>query len=246
MSRSNNTEVKNPAVKFFQWEGEKGGFKYFDKSKGEKGENVHIPLPYKFLALDTLSTIRGWDDSAGSGYWSNEVRNIKTDILTVRNKNGICATGTYDQVLANRACSGARYSQSVYVAYKGEEGLEISSIQMMGAALGSWIEFCKKNKIYQGAIEVSEMVEGKKGKTVYQIPVFKKIETSEATNEIAKDLDKELQEYLTKYFNSKKVEIDEDSKHDIYLSEEEQSAKEYESRIPKETSLEYRTEKDPF
>lgn len=220
MSRSNNTELINPAIRFYEWNGDKGGFRYFDKALGEKGERVEVPLPFKFLVLDTLSTIKGFDDVDKSGYWCNEVRDLKKDIMTVRNKNGICAKGLYEQVSKDRNTVGSKYCQSVYIAFKEGKTLIIANIQMMGAALGSWIEFRKKNKIFDGAISVETMIEGIKGKTVYQIPVFKKIETSPETDQQAKELDTELQTYLGLYFKRNSEQVAEI--HSIEAAEKEE------------------------
>ncbi len=83
MSISNDRNVNvNPAVKFFQWGGSEGNVKYYDK---EKKENVIIDLPFKFIKLDTLSTVTGFSDSDGSGYWSNEVRSLKMEPFVVKN-----------------------------------------------------------------------------------------------------------------------------------------------------------------
>lgn len=203
MSRSNNTELKNPATKHFEWNGESGGFRYFDKSIGEKGERVKVDLPFRFLVLDCLNTIKGFDDQHQSGYWSNEVRNIKADKLTVRNKKGVQYEGLYDSL----DLVGSKYCQSVYIAFYDGTELTIGNLALTGTALSAWIDFRKKAKIYEGAIEVAEMVEGRKGKTIYQTPVFKSIEIKPETDEKAKELDKELQEYLTAYFaRSGKVE----------------------------------------
>src|SRR5258706_10114241 len=98
MSRSNNTEFPNPSLRFYRWDGEYGGFTYFDKNIGEGGVRVKIELPFTFMVLDALSTIKGFSDAEQSGYWSNEVRDIKRDILTVRTKAGIQAKGTYDEI----------------------------------------------------------------------------------------------------------------------------------------------------
>jgi hypothetical protein len=205
MSRSNNTEIVNPSKRFYRWNGESGGFQYYDKQTEKR---VDVPLPFQFLVLDTLATVRGFNDADQSGYWSNEVRDIKKDILTVRTSKGICAKGLYESVITDRACTGAKFCQSVYVAVKADDGsLEIANIQMVGSALGAWIEFRKKNKVFDGAIAVKTMIEGKKGKTTYQIPVFQKIETTPETDEIAKDLDKELQEYLSAYMKKTSQEI---------------------------------------
>ncbi len=71
MSRSNPTELApNPATKFFDWNGAEGFFYYFDKNKGDKGEKVAISLPFTFLVLDCLSTIKGFSDADQKGFYS--------------------------------------------------------------------------------------------------------------------------------------------------------------------------------
>ncbi len=198
MSRSNNTERPNPANRFYQWDGSKGGFSYWDK---EKEERVHVDLPFGFMVLETLSTIKGWSDQNQSGFWSNEVRKVAEDSFTVRTKKGIACTGSYREVKANPSCAGAKYCQSVYIADKQNGALVIANLQLMGAALSSWIEFRKKHKdIYAGAIRVATMAEGKKGAVTYQMPVFEAIEASPESDESAKELDRELQKYLDGYF----------------------------------------------
>lgn len=208
MSRSNNTEVPNPAHRFYRWDGENGGFTYFDKSKGEKGERVKVGLPFRFLVLDILATVRGWNDGEQCGYWSNEVRDIKREPFTVKTKAGVAARGLYDEIMTNRACSGAKFCQSVYIAeWDGVNGLVISNIQMMGAALGAWFDFRKKHPIYDMTCAVESFTEGKKGKTVFQIPVFTAIPTQVEDDNIAKLLDEDLQKYLKVYFSKTREEV---------------------------------------
>ena len=197
MSRLDD-EIKNPAKIFLKLKGS-GGFEYFDKTKGEKGEKVSIPLPFTFMALDTLATVKGYSDSTQSGFWSNEVRNIGKDQLTVRTKAGIAAKGTYSEVMANKACTGAKFCQSVYAVSTINGKPEIINIQMMGTALSAWIDFAKNNKIFKGAIKVASMKQGKKGATVYQTPVFEAIDATPEADAKAKEMNKELKTYLDAY-----------------------------------------------
>jgi hypothetical protein len=201
MSRSNNTEISSPCKRYYEWVGSKGCLRYFDKSKGEKGENVFVPLPFSFLVLDRLHTIRGYSDAAQSGFWSNEVRDLRDEQFTVRNKKGIVASGLYSN-LAAVLNQGANYCQSVYIAVKNEKGeLEICNLQIQGSAIGVWINVCKGKDIYKYAITISGATPAVKGATKYFTPVFKLNPTiTEATEGKAQELDKELQEYLKSYF----------------------------------------------
>lgn len=207
MSRSNNVDLVNPAKMFFEWNGEKGHFRYWDKEavvEGQEkpGKNIDVLLPFAFMALDSLSTIKGFSDADNSSFWSNEVRNVKTDEMIVRTKKGICAKGIYEKVIVDRNCNGAKYCQSVYIAYRTakDNPMVIANIQLTGAALSSWIDFRKKNKnIFEGAIIVKGCVQGQKGKVVYQMPIFQKLAVTPQSEKDAIELDKELQKYLSAY-----------------------------------------------
>ena len=203
MSRLDD-DIKNPAKYFLKWKGSEGGFEYFDKTRGEKGEKVLVKLPFSFMALDTMATVKGYSDTEQSGFWSNEVRNIGKDTLTVRTKNGIAAKGVYSEVMANKACTGAKFCQSVYIVATIEGKSVIANIQMMGTALSAWIDFGKANKIFKGAIKVASMKEGKKGATKYQTPIFEAIEVTPEADEKAKAMAEELKAYLDIYFGKSK------------------------------------------
>ena len=206
MSRSNENTQKNPAKHFIEWKGGVGKLEYFDKERGEKGEKVEIPIPFTFLVLDVLSTIKGFSDEMQSGFWSNEVRSTIKEKFTVKSKKGIIDSGLYRDIIGKKELTGAKYCQSTYVAYKQGKDLILANIQMTGAALNSWIEFRKKNDIYKGAVKITGSKKAKKGTTTYFVPVFEKTEVSEETNEKAIILDKQLQDYLKVYFGNTESE----------------------------------------
>lgn len=197
MSRSNPTEnAVNPATKFIDWSGSEGKFKYYDK---EKKENVFIELPFYFLPLDQLSTCKGYDEKAGLGFYSNEIRNTKTDMLTIRNKNGIVMTGLYEVCKEKLSSKGLDYVQSVYVAIKEGKNYVLANLQLKGSALGPYIEFCKGKKMSEIGVAVKKANPMKKGATKYFEPVYEILKVSEEANTVAVELDRELQEYLTPY-----------------------------------------------
>lgn len=203
MSRSNNTELVNPSTRFFDWSGSTGKVQYFDKERGEKGENVELGFPFKFLILDRVSQITGGTDRDGSysGFWSNAVKNLKTQSFTVRSKQGIEAQGLYDQI---KNTPGVKYMTGLYIAfYDADRNLNIGYLKIKGAALTAWIEFTKKHRdIYQGAFGITGSEKCKKGATVYYEPVFEYIaQVGEDADAAAKQLDMHLQEYLTAYFS---------------------------------------------
>lgn len=210
MSRSNNTEVKNPAKVFFEWAGGKGCLTYFDKTLGEKGEKVEVALPFSFLVLDRVSCIAGFSDADNSGFWSNEIRDTRTEKLTVRTKKGIIAEGLYNSPAIDKAkAAGAQYAQSVYIAfYDNDKNLVIGNLKLTGSGISPWIDFLKKNDVYSSAVKMTKNPEIKvKGATRYFEPSFALQQITPEANDKAIELDKELQEYFKAYFKRNETEV---------------------------------------
>jgi len=209
MSRSNpeGERLINPANRFFQFKGDDGIFQYYDKEldnpkTGKKGMNISIPLPFTFIVLDILSTITGYSDAKKGGFYSNEVRNVKTDKLFVR-----CGKEKYEEGLwadIKGKDSSMDYAASVYIAYmNANKELTIGHIKMSGACLSAWIEFIKlkgSKEVYANAICVIGCSDHKKGKVDYKMPIFTLKPIKAETNQKALELDLLLQDYLKNYF----------------------------------------------
>lgn len=223
MSRSNqNDTLQNPANRFFEWSGSDGSLSYYDKEKKEK---VNVPLPFTFLLLDNLLTIKGYDTNAGSGIWANEIRqnDVKKSILTVKNKDGEIAKGLYENIKEKVKSLGGKYAQSCYIAYYEGKELVIGNITFSGSSfgggkykdasrkeieVGAWMEFTKTNKndLNSKAIVLSKNEQMcTNGATKFFCPKFSVREVSKDTDEIAIDLDTQLQEYLKEYFVKQNV-----------------------------------------
>ena len=202
MSRSNKTDITTPSKRFFQWSGSEGKIKYYDR---ETKENVFVELPFTFLVLDRLVTITGYSDEDQSGFWSNEIRSIQNETLTIRTSKGIRQTGLYSEV---KSIVGAKFAQSVYIGFYDENKvLQIGNFKFAGSAVSSWIEFSEGRDVESGAIRIAGANAEKKGATKYFSPVFEPVTNiSEATEESAKELDRELQAYLTAYFAMRGLE----------------------------------------
>jgi len=202
MSRSNQTELINPAKRFIEFAGGEGILRYFDKSLGENGENVVVPFPYKFFILDRVSQCTGGVDLDGSynGFWSNAVKNLKTQKLIVRSKRGVEVQGYYEDI---KGYTGLKFMTGLYVATPDADGtFQIEYLKLKGSSLTAWIEFTKAHRnIYEGAFGITGVAERKKGTNKYFEPVFEHYaKVSEEAETAAQELDVQLQEYLTAYF----------------------------------------------
>lgn len=200
MSRSNDEQINNPCTTWMEWGGATGNFKSYDKEKKEK---VEIPFGVTFLLLEQLACVKGWHDASESGIYSNEVKDTAKQPMTVKAfKGGPIASGFYKEIRDKVVAAGGHFTANLYVAMKIDDEMKIASIQFKGAALNSWIDFAKKNKavLFKKAITVDSVMVGKKGSVTFKTPVFALKEVSEATDQTAKGLDVELQDYLKKYF----------------------------------------------
>ena len=204
MSLSNQSTSTNPVKHFLRVKS--GSVNYYDK---EQSKNIDVPTPLSFVVLDQLATVKGWSDADQNGYYSNEVKSVGTDPITVRTKNGVKASGIWKDIKGNSAVAGAKFNASVYIAAQGREGLEIQNIAFSGASLNAWIEFVNANKgVTRGKnkVVIAGFDDAKKGAAKYQVPRFEVADITDEELAQATKLDEELQEYLDGYFNNRKSE----------------------------------------
>lgn len=221
-----DVNVSNPSKRWFKWSGGEGKLSYWDK---ELKENVEVQTPFMFLVLDTFSTVKGYDESRKEGIYANEVKDTTKQQLVVKVGNEVVASGLYKDIKANIP-KGGGYAQSVYIAYKGENGkLVIGNITMAGSSfsggthkpadknmkdieVGGWLDFCK---IHGANIEKKAVVlEGKdermctNGSVKFYAPKFSLKDVSEETDKEAIALTQELKEYMKAYFIKTQGEIE--------------------------------------
>lgn len=186
----------NPA-KFFM-KVNKGSVVYYDK---ETQENIKVPTPFEFIVLDQLATIKGWSDADESGFWSNEVRKVGSDTLTVRTSRGMKESGIWRDIKTSPELAGAKYHSSVYIAHKSKDGMVISNIVFTGAALNAWIEFTQKHRVNSNKVVLASWADAKKGSVSYKTPVFEAVKLTDEEKAEGIELDKQLQAYLNEYFD---------------------------------------------
>lgn len=229
MSRSNpNVNAPNPAARWFEWNGEKGVIRYYDKATSKY---IEVASGFTFLVLDELASVRGWHDASSSGIYSNEVRDTSKDVMVVKAfKGGTLAEGIYKTIKDRINSQGGKFVANCYVAVKLGEKLEICSVRFKGAALGAWMEFRKANRqgLYESAVKIVGATEGKKGRITFYTPKFELKEVSAESNTQAMALDKALQSYLDGYLQRKTrdqaEDTDENDDYDPSTDPSDQSA----------------------
>lgn len=174
MSTSNRRQAfaqpqTNPATKFIEWKSNDKCFNYYDK---EAQKNVEIPLPFKFLVLDELHTIKGWNDASSSNIYSNEVKFISKEVMTVKPfKGNEIAKGYYKDIKDKVVAAGGHYTKSIYVML--EDG-SLANISLKGSGVQKWGDFTQKtrNRLADEWVTVTKADDGKKGAVKFSTPSF--------------------------------------------------------------------------
>ena len=205
MSTSNRRQAmaqpqSNPATKFIEWKSNEKCFEFYDKEKQEK---TQINLPFKFLVLDELHSVKGWNDASQSAIYSNEVKFISKEIITVKPfKGNEIAKGLYKDIKEKIQAAGGHYIKSIYIML--EDGT-LANLQLKGSGVQEWGLFTQKtrSRLPDEWVQVKASKEGKKGAVKFNVPIFefeRSISDSEAeqADEIFDILETYLKAYLIK------------------------------------------------
>lgn len=213
-------QLKNPAKKFLEWKSQKKTWSYWDK---ESEKNVDLGMDVKFICLDSLNTVTGYDGKNECSYYSNEVRK-PSDILFVKQKRNTVASGCWQDV---KNLPNIKFCKTVYAIAYINKAYELVCFKLSGAALGSWFAFIEEtggmNELYDDiVITVKSTLEQQNGGITYNSPIYEicKRGLTEEIAELANDTDKELQSYFKAYFtNASKPDEsqpDETSQENVY------------------------------
>jgi hypothetical protein len=203
MSRSNpsDSSYSNPATRKFEWNGEKGLIRYYDK---EAKANVDVGTDFTFILLDQLGSVTGWHDASTSGIYSNEVKSsLKEPMVVKAFKGGVLAEGFYKDIKERVNKLGGQYAANCYIAFTGDDGAQaLGSLKLKGAALSAWMEFTKANRasLYKARVHITGVTEGKKGRVTFRMPVFSLEDVPPVLDAEALALDETLQEFFDAYF----------------------------------------------
>jgi hypothetical protein len=202
MSTSNRRQAfaqpqSNPSTKFIEWKSNDKCFSYYDK---DEQKNISIPLPFKFLVLDELHTIKGWNDANSRAIYSNEVKFISKETLTVKPfKGNEIAKGLYKDIKEKIVAAGGHYTKSIYIML--EDG-SLANIQLKGSAVQKWGDFTQKtrNRLPDEWVQVASALDGKKGAVKFWTPEFTFFKSlSESEMDLADEAFNILEAYLKAY-----------------------------------------------
>lgn len=197
-------ENPNPAQIFIEWKSDHQKFCYWDK---EKEANIFIELPFKFLTLEVLQTVKGYNPKRKSGIYSNEVKRISEEKLTVRyfNEKELIAEGYWNDIKEDVDMHKGHYALSIYIML--EDG-RMANLSLKGAGVGQWFEFTKKtrSRLSDEWIVINSYKEGKQGAVEYTYPVFEyKVSLNDKDSLMADEVFNTLELYLQSYLSAKEI-----------------------------------------
>jgi hypothetical protein len=196
MSRS-NPRLENPAARIFEWSSDNKCLVWYNR---ETRQNVRQELPFEFLVLDQVCRVGGFNEAANRSYWSNELRveDLKTVPFDIRLQGTIVESKPWKQVTLN----DAKFVMAIYMAFIMPETGEwtIGCFRAQGAACGAWMDFKKTCNVENGKIRVTGSHEEVKGRNAYNAPDYEWLHSDTSEDNIAGDLDVQLQRYFSAYF----------------------------------------------
>jgi len=206
------TPQSNPATKFIDWKSNDKCFSFYNK---ETSQNEQIPLPFKFLVFDELHAIRVWNEATQSGFFSNEVKFISKEVMTVNPfKGNEIAKGLYKDIKEKVVAAGGHYVKSIYIML--EDGT-LANLQLKGSSVQAWGEFTQKtrSRLSDEWVEVKTAKDGKKGAVKFSIPEFTfEKSLSDFESQMADEVFNTLEAYLKTYLAKAEIPIIEDSLED--------------------------------
>lgn len=224
----------SPAKIYSRWRGGEGKLTHWDgqvqNTDGSLGSEVEEKLPFKFAILEQTRRISGFSPSktTSTRFYSNEAVEFD-DVITVMSKTG---DGPAQKILEGKYADikeklpqGAKLAVQLYVYVPERDQIECITCQ--GASLGAFIEFSKKNKIYENFITMEKGDEATTGAVHYFPPKFGLAEAYDKdTLARLAEIDKTIIDYLKSVHDSNETSVD--------INEVDQTPKQYDGEQSQE------------
>lgn len=210
MSLSKPRGTTSPVQRRFELKLAVGSLTFYD-SESKQNVTVVSPVgewdkdvtydakpPFKFIILDVLSVIGGFNEPTESGIWSNEIRSTRDEKFVVRTKKGILHEGYYADIKEAIKADGGKFGNSVYLAYNDGGEWKLGNLKLIGAGVRPFFDF-KEGVSFdrEPGVAIAGWTALKKGRNEYFEPVFKSWSLSDADLAAAVALDESLQQFLS-------------------------------------------------
>lgn len=201
MSRTSQNSSANRVpspIKFYVTFNQDGEFVYYDVDKKER---VSLGSTLDFVVMDTRSSIGGFNKAANARIYSNNVKSVVTEEVTVKCGKETLQKGLWADIKDKAKAQGAKFCTKVFALAKINGELQPVELDLTGSALGDWMSFVEelggKWATYSSTIRASKGEERKSGKNIYYGVAFSLEPLDPVDNEMANAFnDDMLQPYL--------------------------------------------------
>jgi hypothetical protein len=151
--------------------------------------------------MDTRSAITGWNDAANARIFSNRVKSVANEELSVRCDKQTLAKGLYSAIKAEIVNAGGKFCTEVFALMKIAGEFAPVQLDLSGASLGCWMAFVESLggnwAIYKDLITTKLGEQKKKGRVTFFEVAFGVAPLPEEADEMANTFnDDKLQPYL--------------------------------------------------
>ena len=162
----------HPATIKLTWSNNDNTFKVYNKASKT---TTLASLPMRFMVIDNYNTITGWCEKSECSYYSNEIKNVNKDMLTVKAGTATVAAGLYPAIKDSLSAMGAKYAESIYVML--EDGT-LANIILAGSNCAAWFTFKAEAKanIVKQWVGMGNPQKQKKGNITWSVPEIKLLE----------------------------------------------------------------------
>ena len=212
-----DTTIENPCEMWVRFKAGKdqGIFQGYDKTVQDDDKKIiDLGKTINIIPLFQHFGVGGWNNDQATGIYSNEVKDIKNGILTVKSGNEILATGTWNQIKEKVKSNGGKFANVVYYALflRNDNGAivpRIGATKFSGAMSNAWISArinlaeLKTLQVSCGNLVKDREVNGKKVKlpNPYFSVNIKKFQKNKELADQAMEFAKKLKVYFDGYFN---------------------------------------------
>lgn len=232
----------SPAKVYSRWRGGEGKLTHWDGSvqnpDGSLGSEIEEKLPFKFAILEQSRRISGFapGKQVSTRFYSNETV-AYDDVITVMSKTGDAPAqkileGKYADI-KEKLPQGAKLAIQLYVYVLERDQVECITCQ--GASLGAFIEYSKKNRIYDNFTVMEKGEEAVTGTVHYFPPKFGAGEGyDKETRDKLSQIDAEIAKYLKSVHDSNETSVS--------IDEIDQTPKQYDGEQSQEPAQDDNTQ----
>lgn len=159
----------------FEWDSDSKQFRYYDVENPKKEGTYDIKerkLPFKFVILQKLYRVQGFNQTLGKGIFSDEIVDFDQELTVRYNKGGEVAKGVWKDIKETVISKGGKMNIVVIALLSNGEVAKITMKAKAFFNIGEYIKKASEEVLYDHFCIVNKFTSEVNGNTKYTVPVF--------------------------------------------------------------------------